>query len=129
MAFEVFEILFGSQVFNFFKECATQVWDRACLTQMVQSLCTSRNSSRWTSQLLLATNGLHHVLRHSHLPTTRFRLSGLRAEKEERSIDEKESKMKVERPEIQAFNSKQIQAQSACQLWKAVPSSLLLSTT
>eukprot|EP00983_Pelagomonas_calceolata_P086449 1156760-Pelagomonas_calceolata.AAC.1 len=34
MAIEVFEILFGSQTFNFFMECAMQVWDRAYSVQL-----------------------------------------------------------------------------------------------
>eukprot|EP00983_Pelagomonas_calceolata_P045869 1139900-Pelagomonas_calceolata.AAC.11 len=56
-----------------------------------------------------------------HDPTTsKLRSKEARqAEKEDGSSNKKESKMKAERLEFQAFNSKQSQAQSACQPRKA----------
>eukprot|EP00983_Pelagomonas_calceolata_P075345 1152970-Pelagomonas_calceolata.AAC.2 len=45
------------------------------------------------------------------------------AENEDRSSNEKESKMIAGRLELQTFSSKQSQAQSACQPRKAMPSS------
>eukprot|EP00983_Pelagomonas_calceolata_P071187 1151108-Pelagomonas_calceolata.AAC.1 len=64
-----------------------------------------------------------HTIR---LPTSKFRPRGIwLAEKEDRYSNEKGSKMQAERLDFQAFNSKQGQAQSACQLSNAVPTSLL----
>jgi len=44
------------------------------------------------------------------LPTTKFRLREVQqAEKEDRSSNKKESRIKAERPEVQTFNNKQSQ--------------------